>query len=133
VEYAYAKQNHMTYTQLKNSAGAFVEPNQETFAAAAVGAKWAKAKDFYLIMTNAPGKKSWPIAGSTFILMHKTQANAEQAQAVLKFFSWSYLRGQKAATELYYVPIPASVTKLIQKEWKNKIKSSKGAPIVVGI
>lgn len=128
VEYAYALQNDMTYTQMKNKDGQFVQPNDESFAAAASGADWAKAKDFYLIMTDASGKKSWPIAGSTFILMHKKQDNAENGKEALKFFKWAYTQ-TATAKELHYVPLPEKVAKLVQDSWK-EIKGADGKVVV---
>lgn len=129
VEYAYALQNNMTFTQMKNDAGQFVEPTRESFKAAAAGADWAKAQDYYLILTNAPGKKSWPIAGSTFVLMQKAQANSAQAKEVLKFFHWAYGKGEGMAEELHYVPIPAAVSKTIEKTWSEKIKGADGSAV----
>ena len=131
VEYAYALQNKMATVQMKNKAGQFVEPKAETFKAAAAGAEWEKVKDFYLILTDAPGKNSWPIAGSTFILMHKTQEKPEQAKAALKFFHWAYSKGQGMAEELNYVTLPSKVAALIEKNWKTEIKSKDGAVIFV--
>lgn len=133
VEYAYAHQNKMTYAQLKNSAGQFVSPNEESSAAAVAGADWSKAKDYYLILTDAPGKKSWPVAGTTFILMQKNHEKPEQAVAALKFFSWAYKNGTASAKELHYVPIPPTVAKLIEKTWKENIKTQNGSPIAVGL
>lgn len=133
VEYAYALQNKMVSTQIKNSAGNFVEPKTETFKAAASGAEWNKAKDFYLILTNAPGKSSWPIAGTTFILMHKKQAKADQAKEALKFFRWAYAKGENMADELNYVSVPKPVAQKIEKNWKEHIKTTSGAPVAVGL
>ena len=92
VEYAYAKQNKLTYTLLKNREGAFVAPSDKTFQAAARGADWKNAPGFYEILTDEPGKESWPITGATFILMHKVQPNAERAKTTLAFFDWAYQR-----------------------------------------
>lgn len=131
VEYAYALQNKMASVQMKNKAGQFVEPKADTFKAAAAGADWEKAKDFYLILTDAPGKNSWPIAGSTFILMHKTQEKPEQAKATLKFFHWAYSKGQGMAEELNYVVLPTKITALIEKNWKAEIKSKDGSAVFV--
>ena len=125
VEYAYALQNQMTMTVLKNHDGQFVTPGDESFASAAAGADWLKAANFYLIMTDAAGKQSWPIAGSTFILMHKTQKNMEQGMAALKFFKWAYAKGDESAKELHYVSIPAKVTKAIESQWNKEIKGIK--------
>lgn len=129
VEYAYAKQNKMTYTLMQNKAGTFVAPDDTTFQAAAAGADWAHAPGFYEILTDEAGKMSWPITGSTFVLMHKAQDKPENAKEVLKFFDWSLNNGGKIATDLDYVPMPASVVKLINTAWKNDIKATDGKAV----
>ena len=123
VEYAYVKQNKLTYTQLQNKEGAFVSPDDDTFKAAAAGADWAKS--FYQILTNQPGKSAWPITSATFILMHKTQDKPAQAATSLKFFEWAYKQGDKTAADLDYVPMPESVKNVIYKSW-NDIKDTSG-------
>ncbi|MDO9190477.1 MAG: phosphate ABC transporter substrate-binding protein PstS, partial [Sulfurimicrobium sp.] len=129
VEFAYAKQNKMNYTQLQNKEGVFVAPTEDNFKAAAANAEWDKAPGFYEILTDEPGKASWPITGATFILMHKSQANPAQAAQVLKFFDWAYANGDAMALELDYIPMPDSVVKLIQNSWKTNIKSADGKAI----
>ncbi|HXC40674.1 MAG TPA: phosphate ABC transporter substrate-binding protein PstS [Burkholderiales bacterium] len=124
VEYAYAKQNKMTYTQLQNADGQFVHPEDDAFKAAAAGADWSKS--FYEILTDKPGKATWPISGATFILMHKAQDKPAQGTEALKFFDWSYKNGGKMAAELDYVPLPDSLVKLINTTWANSIKDSSG-------
>ncbi|MDP1657099.1 MAG: phosphate ABC transporter substrate-binding protein PstS [Hylemonella sp.] len=126
VEYAYVKQNKMTYAQMQNKAGNFVSPDDSAFKAAAAGADWAKS--FYQILTEQPGKDSWPMTGATFILMHKVQDKPAQAAASLKFFSWAYKNGDKTADEMDYVPMPASVKTAIEKSW-NDIKDASGKPV----
>lgn len=126
VEYAYAKQNKMSHTLLQNRDGQFVAPDDETFKAAAAGADWAKS--FYQILTNQPGKSAWPITSATFILVHKTQDKPANAAQVLKFFDWAYKNGDKTATELEYVPMPASVKAVIEKSW-SQIKDASGKTI----
>src|SRR5487761_2584142 len=108
VEYAYAKQNKMDYVLMKNRDGHFVTPDDINFKAAAANATWKAEENFYQILTNQPGKDSWPISGATFILMHAKEDNAESAKDVLKFFDWAYSNGDKLATELDYVPLPDS-------------------------
>lgn len=120
VEYAYAKQNQMTYAQLKNAAGEFVSPSQETFAAAA-DADWKAAPGFNLVLTNQTAPKAWPIAAATFILVHKQPADVEKAKAALSFFDWAYQNGNQAAADLDYVPLPDSVKNLIREEWKQVV------------
>jgi phosphate transport system substrate-binding protein len=129
VEYAYAKQNKLTYTQLQNRDGQYVNPDEKSFQSAAAGADWKNAPGFYEILTDEPGKASWPITGATFILMHKSQANAEKAKEVLKFFDWAYENGDKMALEMDYIPMPDAVVKLVQAEWKSKIKDASGKTI----
>lgn len=124
VEYAYVKKNKMTYTTLKNADGQFAEPDDENFKAAAAGADWNKAPGMYLVLTNQPGKITWPITGASFILMHKTQADAAKGKEVLKFFDWAFKNGGAMAAELEYVSLPAPVVKLIEESWKAKIKDA---------
>lgn len=126
VEYAYVKQNKMTFAQLKNAAGNFVSPDDAAFKAAAAGADWAKS--FYQILTEQPGKDSWPITGATFILMQKAQEKPAQAAASLKFFEWAYKGGDKVADDLDYVPMPASVKAIIEKSWAG-IKDTSGKAV----
>ena len=126
VEYAYVKQNKMTYAQLQNAAGHFVSPDDSAFKAAAASADWAKS--FYQILTNQAGKDAWPITGATFILMHKAQDKPAQASTVLKFFDWAYKNGDKTADDLDYVPMPASVKGVIEKSW-GEIKDGAGKPV----
>jgi phosphate transport system substrate-binding protein len=126
VEYAYAKQNKMTYTQMQNADGAFVAPNDTAFAAAAAGAEWAKT--YYQILTNQPGKASWPISGATFILMHTAQDKPQQGAASLKFFDWAYRNGDKTADDLDYVALPAGVKDMIRKSWA-QIRDAGGKPV----
>ncbi|MDH5207179.1 MAG: phosphate ABC transporter substrate-binding protein PstS [Burkholderiaceae bacterium] len=115
VEYAYAKQNKMAYALMQNSAGAFVAPDDATFKAAAAGADWKKS--FHQILTDQPGKESWPITGATFIMMHAKQDKPEQAHQVLRFFDWVYANGDKMSEELDYVPMPQQVKDMIRQSW----------------
>ncbi|MCE1238720.1 MAG: phosphate ABC transporter substrate-binding protein PstS [Azonexaceae bacterium] len=127
VEYAYAKQNNLAWTWLKNAAGEFVRPDDETFKAAAAGADWSKSS-FGEILTNQAGKAAWPISGATFVLMHKVQDKPAQAAEVLKFFEWSYKNGGKMAADLDYVPLPDSLIKQIAASWKD-IKDASGKSV----
>jgi phosphate transport system substrate-binding protein len=129
VEYAYAKQNKLSVAKMANRDGSVVEPSDTTFAAAAAGADWTKAPGMYLVLTNQPGKASWPMTGASFILMHKQQEKAENAKEVLKFFDWSFKNGAKMADELDYVPMPDPVVKLIQSTWKSQLKDAAGKAV----
>ncbi|HZZ14282.1 MAG TPA: phosphate ABC transporter substrate-binding protein PstS [Paraburkholderia sp.] len=127
VEWAYAKQNHMTYVALKNSTGTVVEPKTETFKAAAAGADWSKS--FYQILTNEPGKDAWPIVGATFVLLHTAQEKPAQGTETLKFFDWAFKNGTQAANDLDYISLPESVTAEIRTQWKSKVKDASGKAI----
>jgi phosphate transport system substrate-binding protein len=123
VEYAYAKQNKLTYTKLVNKAGKTVEPTMEGFKAAASNADWTHAPGYYLILTDQPGEQSWPIVASTFILMHKEPADKANSAEAIKFFKFAFDKGSKMAEELDYIAMPDNVVKLIEKTWSADIKS----------
>jgi len=129
VEWAFAKKNKMSHTQLKNKDGVFLQPDDDAFKAAAAGAEWTKTPGFAIVLTDAAGKASWPITGVSYILVHKSQADAAKGKEVLKFFDWSFKNGAAAATELDYVPMPDSVTKLVDAAWKANLKDSTGKAI----
>jgi phosphate transport system substrate-binding protein len=131
VEYAYALQNKMTYTQLRNREGAFVTPNSASFQAAAANADWSQAPGFYMLLTDQPGKESWPITGATFILMHKQQTDPARAREVLNFFDWAYRNGGKLAEDLAYVPMPQKVIGMVEQSWKS-IVGPDGKPVWQG-
>ena len=122
VELAYALQNKMAYTQVKNAAGKFITPNLAAFAAAASHADWKTAKDFQLVITNAPGDDSWPITATAFALIYKTPKDAEHSKEVLNFFKWAYAEGGKQAEDLDYVPLPKALVDQIQAYWKAEVK-----------
>jgi phosphate transport system substrate-binding protein len=129
VEWAYAKKNKMAHTQLKNKDGVFLQPDDDAFKAAAAGAEWTKTPGFAIVLTDGAGKASWPITGVSYILMHKSQADGAKGKEVLKFFDWSFKNGSAAAAELDYVPMPESVTKLVDAAWKTNMKDSTGKAI----
>jgi len=129
VEYAYAKRNKIAHAQLQNRDGQFVQPDDNTFKAAAAGADWAKTPGFAIVLTDQPGKTSWPMTSASFILMHKVQADAAKAKEVLKFFDWAFKNGSAMATELEYVAMPAPVTKLVNEAWKTQLKDASGKAI----
>ncbi len=127
VEFAYAKQNALSYTKLINAAGKTVEPSLESFTAAASNADFANAKNFNLVITDQPGDTSWPIAASTWVLIHAQPDDAAAATEALKFFDWAYTKGKDQATALDYVAIPESVVALVEKSWAGI--TANGAPV----
>ncbi|KAB7623177.1 phosphate ABC transporter substrate-binding protein PstS [Alkalilimnicola sp. S0819] len=130
VEYAYALQNELPHVQLRNQAGQWVNPGSESFQAAAAGADWEQAEGMYLVLTNQPGAKSWPITAATYILMHKQQDKPEAARNALDFFSWAFENGDEMADELHYVAMPDSVVKFIEQRWKNELTDTSGQPVL---
>ncbi len=122
VELAYALQNGMPYASMQNAAGNWVLPTADTFAAAAASADWASAKDFNLVITNAPGDQAWPITATNFMLMHKQPKDAQRSKDTLAFFKWAFESGQAQANELHYVPLPAELVKQIEGYWTAEFK-----------
>jgi phosphate transport system substrate-binding protein len=131
VEYAYARQNKMTYTKMVNKDGKTVAPTAEAFQAAAANADWNSAPGFGLILANQPGAESWPMTAATFILMPKHPPDSVAAAEALKFFAWAYAKGDKMAEELDYVPMPKKVVEDIEKVWAREIKDSGGKSLHV--
>ena len=127
VEYAYAKQNKMAHVLLKNLDGQFAAPDDDNFKAAAAGANWDKS--FYQVLTDQPGKDTWPISGATFILMHMQQDKPASATSTLKFFEWAYTHGDKMAADLDYVPMPEKVKQLVRKQWADQLRDTAGKAI----
>ncbi|MFP3866707.1 MAG: phosphate ABC transporter substrate-binding protein PstS [Desulfobacteraceae bacterium] len=123
VEYAYAIKGNLTYAKLQNQAGNFVAPSIESFQSAAAYADWENAPGYYLVLTNQPGDQTWPIAGATFILIHKNQPNAKLAQAMLAYFNWCFKHGSDIAEKLHYVPMPEEVVKMVEASWAQEIKA----------
>lgn len=121
VELSYALQNKMAYSRLKNAAGNFVLPSDETFQAAAASADWTKAQDFFLVMTNAPGQDAWPIAATNFILMQKKPKDAARSKEALAFFRWAYANGDAQAKALDYVPLPDALVKQVEAYWAQNL------------
>ena len=122
VEYAYAKQNNLTYAAMVNKAGKIVQPTVAAFQAAAANADWANAAGYYLILTDQPGEASWPITAATFILMRKEPTDKAASAEAIKFFKWAFANGDKIAEDLDYIPMPEPVAKLIEKTWSADIK-----------
>ena len=121
VEYAYAVQNHLTVTRMKNSTGKVVTADKSSFASAAANADWRHAPGFYLVLTNQPGASSWPIVATTFVLVPKKPRNPAATAEAMKFFTWSYAHGEAMADKLDYVSIPTSVYKLIESKWPQQL------------
>jgi phosphate transport system substrate-binding protein len=128
VEYAYAKQNKLTFVDMINKDGKAVAPEIKSFQAAAANADWAKSEDFFVILTEQPGAASWPIAGATFILLYAEPQDSAATGEALKFFDWAYKNGDKMAEDLDYVPMPDAIVDLIHKEW-TKVKDTSGKPV----
>lgn len=129
VEYAYAKQNNLAWASLQNKAGEFVQPSKESFMSAAANAKWNEKPGMGIVLTNEDGKDSWPVTAASFILMHKVADNVEATKGVFQFFDWAFSKGQDAASELDYVPLPAEVVSQIKAQWASEVKDKDGKAI----
>jgi phosphate transport system substrate-binding protein len=122
VEYAYVVQNHMSYALIQNASGQFVAPSADAFAAAASTADWKNAKDFNLVMTNAPGATAYPIAASTFILLPKRPKDKAKSDAGVAFFKYALEKGQDQANKLDYVPLPNDLVQQIESYISQNVK-----------
>jgi phosphate transport system substrate-binding protein len=131
VEYAYAKQNKLTYANMTNHDGKTVAPETKSFQAAAASADWKSVPGYGVILTDQPGAATWPITAASFILMHKVPQDAAASAEALKFFDWAYKNGAKMAEELDYIPMPDNVVALSRGEWA-KIKDPAGKPVFAG-
>jgi phosphate transport system substrate-binding protein len=129
VEYAYAKQNKLTFTKMINKDGKTVAPGSDTFQAAAANADWNSAPGYGVILSNQPGAQSWPMTAATFILIHKQPKDGTGAAEALKFFAWAYANGGKMAEELDFVPMPAAVVNAVEGVWAKEIKDASGKPL----
>ena len=128
VEYAYAKQNKLTFADMVNKDGKSVAPETKSFQAAAANADWKSVPGYGVILTSQPGAESWPITAASFILMHTVPQDAASSAEALKFFDWAYKNGAKMAEELDYIPMPDNVVEVSRGEWA-KIKDSAGKPV----
>lgn len=129
VEYAYAKQNNLAWTALKNQAGKFVQPEQKSFAAAASNADWKGTPGMGVVLTNEKGDDSWPVTAATFILLNKEVAKPTEVKTALEFFDWAWKNGAEMATQLDYVPLPKEVTDTIRQTWSKELKTTDGKAI----
>lgn len=121
VEYAYATKNQLAYVRMKNAAGQVVQPHAASFEAAAVTADWSRAKDFNLLLTNAPGAAAWPITATSWVIVHRAPRKPANARVVRAFFQWAYTHGQEQAKSLDYVPLPAPLVTRIESYWKTTL------------
>ena len=126
VEYAYAKQNKLTYADMINKDGKKVAPTSEAFAAAAANADWSSKPGYGVILANQPGATSWPMTAATWILMYKDPKDQAASREALKFFAWAYKNGGSMAAELDYIAMPDNVVKSIEAMWGKDIKGADG-------
>ena len=129
VEYAYAKQNKLTYADMINKEGKKVEPTAAAFSAAAANADWSSQPGYGVILANQPGAESWPMTAATWILVYKKPDDAASTAEALKFFAWSYQKGDELAGELDYVPMPDRVVKSVEDMWAKDVVGSDGKPL----
>ena len=122
VESAFATQNKLSATQLRNRAGAFVAPSLDSFAAAAENGDWSANPNFAVSLIDTQGPTSWPIVSATFILLPKDAKDETRTTNVMKFFDWAYTNGDKTARDLEYVPLPQKVKDAVRATWRADLK-----------
>jgi phosphate transport system substrate-binding protein len=116
VELIYAENNKLPYAQIKNKAGEFSQPSLASVTAAADGALKTIPDDFRVSLTDAAGKKAYPISGFTYLLIWKTMPDAEKATKMVGFLRWAETDGQKFAQPLFYAPLPKSLVSKVEKK-----------------
>ena len=128
VEYAYAKQNKLSHALVQNADGAFPAPDEKSFQAAAANANWTEAPGFGISLNNQKGAEAWPITSATFLLVYAKPEKPEETQAALKFVDWAFKNGDKLASDLDYVPLPANVKDQVRNAWKG-VTDQSGKPV----
>lgn len=129
IEYAYAKQNGLSWTQLQNKDGNFVQPTQQAFSAATENADWTNTPGMGVVLTNGSGAASWPVTAASFILVHKVTARPRQVKQALDFFDWVFANGSELAKQLDYVPLPEAVVRQVQDLWRSEIRTVDGVAV----
>jgi phosphate transport system substrate-binding protein len=129
VEYAYAKQNHLSHVAVENREGIYVQPTRKSFAAAVESAHWSESEGFFRILTNAPGADSWPITGASFVLLHTAAEQPARSRAAMQFFSWALSSGQAVAEELEYVALPPDLAQQVEQAFKQQIRDTAGQEV----
>lgn len=132
VEHAYAKQNNLAMAQLRNKAGNFVYPTEDTFQASAAAADWLADPTFGISLLDQQGEKSWPIVAPTYILLPKNPTDVAGSRNVMRFFDWAFKDGDRFADELGYIPLPQNVKDVIRQAWSREIKGPNGEVIWTG-
>ncbi|AAZ97089.1 Periplasmic phosphate binding protein [Thiobacillus denitrificans ATCC 25259] len=120
VDIADAMKNGMRFVALKNRAGNYIVPSQQSVADAAAGANF-KVKGMAPDLLDQTHKNAWPITSATYILVYQKGASAAKQKGVVDFFRWSLRNGQKMATDLGFVPLPPNVVQMVEAEM-GKIK-----------
>lgn len=129
VEYGFARQSQLSHVALNNRDGFFVQPNPESFMAAAANANWHDTPGMGLMLTYQPGANAWPIAAATFILVPTRPRSHERVRAVFTFFDWAWQEGDKIAEQLHYVALPDSVADLVRERWPQEVQPRNGQPV----
>lgn len=120
VDIADAMKNNMNFVALKNKAGNYIVPNQDSVADAAAGANF-KIKGMAPDLLDQSHKNAWPITSATYMLAYEKGSDAAKQKGVVDFFTWSLNNGQKMAADLGFVALPPNVVKMVEAEMK-KIK-----------
>ena len=103
---------NLSCAAIENQNGKLITADVESFIASAANADWDNAPGFYMVLTDQPGDKSWPITGVTYILMRE-DADPALRQEMIKYFNWCFTTGATAAQKLNYVPMPQNVVDMI--------------------
>lgn len=117
VELSHATASGLAYAALRNADGQWVQPSLASFKAAASSIDWADAPGFDVLITNADGPRSWPIAAMNVALVPTAPSDPTATRATLSFFRWTHEHGDGMAEALGYVPLSLPLTERIQRYW----------------
>ncbi len=112
VELGYAIAQHLTYGDVKNKAGGFIEPCVQTAANATLGITSYPSDLRVDIVDQSQNAEAYPVTGLTWALVYQNQTDRTKAAALVNFFSWVLTKGQDLATAKNYTPLGSVLQKL---------------------
>ena len=116
VDLIYVLQNKMAYGSLRNAAGVFLRADLDSVTEAAAATAKSMPADFRVSITNAPGKKAYPISTFTYLLIPSKIDDPAKKKAIVAFVRWMLTDGQKYAASLAFAPLPKDVVAKEQKQ-----------------
>ena len=115
VELTYALQNKISFGAVKNKEGHFILAGLKSVTAAADGSLASIPDDLRYSITDAPGKDSYPIAGTNWAISYVNPPSGK-GPAIREFLTWVTHEGQELCEALDYARLPASLVERVEKK-----------------